>query len=578
VAVCDPFRACATATTSVTILNAAPTATFTAPASVTAGSPIPLSFIGASDPSAADAAAGFGYAFDCGVGAGFGPFGPSGVATCPTTSAGTRAVRGRVRDKDGGVSEYAASVTVTPGGPGPQPTVGATTWYFAEGYTGAGFDEYLTILNPNPADAQVRITYYLGGGQPPLIRALTAPANRRTTVAVHDPLQGVGRNREVSAKVEATNGVGLIVERPMYFRYGAAVTGGHVVLGATAPRPTWLFAEGYTGPGFDEYLTILNPNPSDVGVAITYYLGGGRAPVVKLLTARASARTTVAVHDDVLGVGRDREVAAKVEATNGAGLVVERPMYVTYGGAITGGHDVLGAEQPRLAWHFAEGYTGTGFDQYLTILNPNASDAAVTITYYLGGGQAPVARTLTAPARARTTVAVHDGALGVGRDREVSASVTTTKAGGIVAERPMYFRYRGSMGAVTGGHDVLGAGEPATSWYVAEGYTGDGFDEYLTLLNPSPTTAAVTLTYYLASGGPVEKALMAPANSRTTVAVHETGQGVGRGQAVSARVASANGVGLVVERPMYFVYGGGIDGGHDALGYAPSPSPVRAGR
>ena len=27
------------------------------------------------------------------------------------------------------------------------------------------------------------------------------------------------------------------------------------------PRQSWLFAEGYTGAGFDEYLTILNPNP-----------------------------------------------------------------------------------------------------------------------------------------------------------------------------------------------------------------------------------------------------------------------------------------------------------------------------
>ena len=46
----------------------------------------------------------------------------------------------------------------------------------------------------------------------------------------------------------------------MYFTYNGAITGGHNVMGVQAPRQSWLFAEGYTGAGFDEYLTLLNPN------------------------------------------------------------------------------------------------------------------------------------------------------------------------------------------------------------------------------------------------------------------------------------------------------------------------------
>ena len=90
------------------------------------------------------------------------------------------------------------------------------------------------------------------------------------------------------------------------------VTGGHNVMGVTAPAPRpGYFAEGYTGAGFDEYLTILNPNPAAAPVTITYYLGGGQAPVVKTLTVPASSRATVAVHDAALGVGRGQEVAAQ---------------------------------------------------------------------------------------------------------------------------------------------------------------------------------------------------------------------------------------------------------------------------
>ena len=52
------------------------------------------------------------YAFDCGDGSGFGAFGPSSSRSCPTDATGTRSVRAKIRDKDGGVSEYAASVEV----------------------------------------------------------------------------------------------------------------------------------------------------------------------------------------------------------------------------------------------------------------------------------------------------------------------------------------------------------------------------------------------------------------------------------------------------------------------------------
>ena len=97
---------------TVTIANVAPTATFVAPSTSFAGFPFTLSLAGATDPSAADTAAGFEFAFDCGDGAGYGPFGATSTASCPTSDVGARTVRGQVRDKDGGVTEYTGSVAV----------------------------------------------------------------------------------------------------------------------------------------------------------------------------------------------------------------------------------------------------------------------------------------------------------------------------------------------------------------------------------------------------------------------------------------------------------------------------------
>ena len=100
----------ATDSVTVTVQNVAPTATFGAPASSFAGFPFTLSLSGASDPSTADTTAGFTYAFDCG--SGYGAFGSTSSANCPTTDVGTRSVGGQVRDKDGGVTEYRGSVSV----------------------------------------------------------------------------------------------------------------------------------------------------------------------------------------------------------------------------------------------------------------------------------------------------------------------------------------------------------------------------------------------------------------------------------------------------------------------------------
>src|SRR5205823_12418199 len=109
--------ASAPSTTTVTVTNVAPTASFNSPASVVEGSSIALSLTGASDPSSVDGGAGFQYAFDCGDGAGYGAFGSANSTTCPTSDNGSRTVRGRIRDKDGGVSEYTATVSVTNAAP-----------------------------------------------------------------------------------------------------------------------------------------------------------------------------------------------------------------------------------------------------------------------------------------------------------------------------------------------------------------------------------------------------------------------------------------------------------------------------
>ena len=95
---------------TIAVANVAPTATFSAPASVDEGSPLTLAISSPQDASSVDAAAGFVYAFD--FGAGYGAFSVSNTASYIPADNGNRTVRGKIRDKDGGVTEYTAAVTV----------------------------------------------------------------------------------------------------------------------------------------------------------------------------------------------------------------------------------------------------------------------------------------------------------------------------------------------------------------------------------------------------------------------------------------------------------------------------------
>jgi predicted extracellular nuclease len=96
---------------TVVVTNVAPTATFTAPSHANAGSTFTVALSAPSDPSTADDAHGFEYAFDCG--AGYGPFGPTPSRTCTGDNLGSRTVGGQIRDQNGAISTYTATVDVT---------------------------------------------------------------------------------------------------------------------------------------------------------------------------------------------------------------------------------------------------------------------------------------------------------------------------------------------------------------------------------------------------------------------------------------------------------------------------------
>jgi hypothetical protein len=202
--------------------------------------------------------------------------------------------------------------------------------------------------------------------------------------------------------------------------------------------------------------------------------------------------------------------------------------------------------------YFAEGCTRPGFDEWLCLMNPNSRPAGVRLAFMFADGTSDT-KDLTIDSTTRTTIKVNDV---VGADKDVSIKVSSDQP--IVAERPMYFNYGPGW---NGGHDVMGAAQTQTSFFFAEGCTRPGFDEWLCLMNPNSSAATAYVTYMFQDGTTKLQDVPIAATSRKTVKVNDI---VAPDKDVSIKVTSS--AAIVAERPMYFNYGPGWNGGHDVMG------------
>jgi len=330
---------------------------------------------------------------------------------------------------------------------------GSMTWYFAEGFTGTGFDEYLTIQNPGAA-GEAAITYYVEGQTTPTERTVPLAANSRTTVAVHNAFDatsnpgGLGR-LQVGHSTRVVADVPVVVERPMYFTYNSTVRGGHNVLGANATMGGWAFGEGFTAEGFDEYLTIQNPNDIPGVAELTYFVEGQTTPTERTVSLAANSRTTVAVHNafdatyNPGGLGR-LTVGHSTAVLTTVPTVIERPMYFTYNQTIEGGHNVVGApdmctvnmnaaqETPPVA------STASGVVRF--VINPTTGE--ITAKWVITGLSSDI-----------TAAHIHEAAVGVpgpirvpfsglpadGGSFETTTTTTPSQAAAIIANPGNYY-------------------------------------------------------------------------------------------------------------------------------------------
>ena len=290
----------------------------------------------------------------------------------------------------------------------------------------------------------------------------------------------------------------------------------------------WYLAEGYTGSNassgdFEEYVLMQNPNPEAANVSVTFMLPDGRK-VERAWRVTANSRFTVAV-DDILP---NSEVSTHVRADRK--IAVERAMYFNGRRA---GHACIGVNRPSKKWYFAEGYTAENFDEFILVQNPGNETATITMTF-MTPEEGKTTEKYKVGAHSRFTIHVDE----LLPSHEVSTVIESDHP--VVAERTQY------LNNMKAGTCSIGARSTSRTWYLAEGYTDRGFEEWILIENPQKTENAITVFFMEKYGANTVKNYTLPPESRFTIPVDE----ILPASEVSVKVRAESP--LLVERSMYW--------------------------
>jgi autotransporter-associated beta strand protein len=469
------------------------------------------------------------------------------IAATPIANAfGTTTITVTVSDGNAqAASPFLLTVNDVAEPPDPTPDPTPITYVLAEGATGGFFDTDLLIVNPNTVTAPITLTFLKEDGTT-VVESRTVPAQSRVTIHVDD-VAGL-QATSVATTVRSDLGRPLAVERTMF--WNDARYGGHTDAAVAGPSKSWVFGEGAQG-FFDTYLLIANPNDEAAGLTLTF-LREGEAPFITGRSVGPLSRLTI--HANEYPELRNRSFGISVEATHPVNA--ERATYfgTTPARLWSGGQASAGVAHPSTNWFLAEGATGSFFDTFILLGNPGAIVANVDVQFLLDTGEA-IAVKRTVPAFGRVTIPVD-----MEPDPRVQAASLSTVVSSdvpIVAERSMYWP-TGESAPWGEAHHAVGLTGTATRWALAEGRAGGAFDyvTYILLANPSDQEASVTMTFLRENGAPpiVRTYSVAP-TSRVTINAGNEVEAL-RNEVFGATIEVTNGVGIAVERAMYWTSNG----------------------
>jgi hypothetical protein len=313
-------------------------------------------------------------------------------------------------------------------------------WYFAEGSQGF-FLTYILLANPNAVANKARVTFLREFGQAPVVVERDLEANSRFTLDL-STIPEIN-NQSFGAIVEFLNAPGA-AERSMYFGRAPIFLGGHESAGVNLPSPEWFLAEGATGPFFETFVLVANPNDEATNVDITYLPSFG-GPVQKpTFSLGPKERKTINIEVEAADLNapilQNAAVSTKVVANRP--VLVERAQY--WPDPFTSWyetHGAFGLTALDTKWGLAEGRVGgaTNYQTFILLANPGTTAADVSITFLRENGST-VTKSFHVDPQSRFNVYIApvtaDSAVPELKNESFGAIISSTQP--IAVERAMY--------------------------------------------------------------------------------------------------------------------------------------------
>jgi hypothetical protein len=289
---------------------------------------------------------------------------------------------------------------------------------------------------------------------------------------------------------------------------------------------------------------------------VTFLRPAGSAPVVRTYTLPPNSRTTIPV-DSAAPELATTDVSGVITAS--LPIIVERSMYLDRPGQpFAAGHESAGVTAPSTSWFLAEGATGSFFEMFVLIANPNPTPATVNVDYLLTSGSV-LTKTYAIAANSRFTIWVDEerfsGNAALLANVNCSIRVTSTNSVPIIVERAMWWPQPNWYEA----HNAPGTTVTGTRWALAGGEVGGGtaLQTYVLIANTSATAGQARVTIYFEDGTSAQTTVNLLATSRTNVSIGDTFPGANnRRFSVVVDSLGATPAQLVVERAMYSNAGG----------------------
>ncbi len=365
--------------------------------------------------------------------------------------------------------------------------------YFAEGAAGSFFDTRFALANPHTEAVPVTVTFTDTWGTATTMEVVV-PATARITI--DEGNRPALASEAFATRFEAPRVLGI--ERTMTWAAGGPAYGSHSETGVSAPRTSWLLAEGATIGGFNTFYLLQNPTSTTAQVKVQYLLATGER-IEKVHPVAPLSRTNIWVNKDDPKL-EAAEMSATFTSLNGVPVVVERSMYRNSGDELfSAGHNSAAVEEPALRWFLAEGATGGTFDEFVLIANPNATTAQLRVSY-LRAGQPPIVKLYAAAPQSRLTIWVDQEAPDLAQ-AEVSVVVESLTPTPVVVERSMWWR-TDAAGEWVEAHNSRGVTTTSARWLVADGEAGGAghASTYVLVANTGVEAATVRFTLLTEAG------------------------------------------------------------------------------